>query len=209
MIPEHQAIKKKLHITEVAMNLFKELGYASVKVVDICRAADVSLGTFYHYFSSKDDIIDESYQAIDALVFERIGNIATESPAMRIIEILKRSGEVMQHELGAMFVTQSYHQIISKKTSYSFSHHRNLFLLLQKTIEEGITQGCIRPGVDPEGLTELCLRVSRGVIFDWCLQDGTYDLSKVIEHDLRLMIHAYLTSHCQEQISKDTGTLGS
>lgn len=40
-------------IMDAAAALFAEQGYAATSVSDICRAADVSKGAFYHHFPSK------------------------------------------------------------------------------------------------------------------------------------------------------------
>jgi AcrR family transcriptional regulator len=189
---KRQAIAKKLHITETAMSLFREKGYGSVKVTEICKEANISLGTFYHYFSSKDSIIDDSYQAIDSLVFERIDNLEFPNPYAKLLGILEQSALVMQEELGYLFISQSYHQILSSKTKYSFSHERSLFRILEATVTEGIEKGCFWPDTDPQEISELCLRIGRGDIIDWCLQEGSYQLNERVVKDLKLILHSFI-----------------
>ena len=41
-----------------------------------------------------------------------------------------------------IFISGSYHQIISSKPDYSFSHERKVYCLLISTIEEGIKVDC-------------------------------------------------------------------
>jgi AcrR family transcriptional regulator len=189
---KRQAIAKKLNITEAAMSLFREKGYGSVKVTEICKAANISLGTFYHYFSSKDSIIDDSYQAIDSLVFERIGNMEFANPYTKLLGILEQSALVMQEELGYLFISQSYHQIISSRTQYSFSHERKLFITLEETVKEGIEAGCFHSDTNPQEISELCLRIGRGDIIDWCLQEGAYPLNERVVKDLKLILHSFI-----------------
>lgn len=49
-----QAMETKNRIFETAMELFAKKGYKDIKIEDICRLADVSVGAFYHYFPSKN-----------------------------------------------------------------------------------------------------------------------------------------------------------
>ena len=42
----------------IALDLFVEKGYENVTVMDIMLAAELSKGGMYHYFSSKEDILD-------------------------------------------------------------------------------------------------------------------------------------------------------
>lgn len=49
--------KKK--IFEASIKLINEKGYDATTIKDICKAADIGTGTFYHYFKSKQDIVIE------------------------------------------------------------------------------------------------------------------------------------------------------
>ncbi len=43
-------------IIQVAVRLFSDHGYDSAGVAEICEAADVSKGAFYHHFETKHEI---------------------------------------------------------------------------------------------------------------------------------------------------------
>ncbi|MFC0212072.1 FAD-dependent oxidoreductase [Paenibacillus chartarius] len=51
--------KKRETVMETALLLFVEHGFEHVSVDDIIARANISKGTFYHYFRSKEDILDE------------------------------------------------------------------------------------------------------------------------------------------------------
>ncbi len=51
--------KKREHVIEVALKMFMDSGYENVSVDDIIKTANISKGTFYHYFKSKDEIMIE------------------------------------------------------------------------------------------------------------------------------------------------------
>ena len=46
----------KNRIMESAMKLFSKEGFHGVTAVDICREAGAATGSFYHYFSNKEDL---------------------------------------------------------------------------------------------------------------------------------------------------------
>lgn len=187
---EKRARAKKLHITGIAMALFKERGYTNVKVTEICQAADISLGTFYHYFSSKDSIIDETYQLVDEQIFEHLQGKEFATPIDKILGLLEMSACIMQDELGFLLIVGSYYQLISSKPDYSYSHKRKLYKTLEQTIQEGIDQGYFKEDTNKTEIAEMCLRLGRGDILDWCMQGGTYKLSDLIVKDLKLMLHS-------------------
>jgi AcrR family transcriptional regulator len=55
-----RARKKALtrnNLEETALRLFVSRGYEQVRLEDICAACDVSLRTFFRYFTSKEDLV--------------------------------------------------------------------------------------------------------------------------------------------------------
>ncbi|NGY65438.1 TetR/AcrR family transcriptional regulator [Lentzea sp. NEAU-D13] len=62
--PAKHAAKKR-HITETAAGLFAEKGFDRTTVADICKAADISTGSLFHYFPTK--------RAIFLAIFEQDG----------------------------------------------------------------------------------------------------------------------------------------
>jgi AcrR family transcriptional regulator len=53
------AEETKDRILDAAQQLFFGRGYASTSVAEIIRAVDIAKGTFYHHFSSKEELLDE------------------------------------------------------------------------------------------------------------------------------------------------------
>lgn len=57
MTPKAKRTKAKL--LQAAKQLFKEKGYNDIPVEKITKTAEVAKGTFYHYFTKKEDIVLE------------------------------------------------------------------------------------------------------------------------------------------------------
>ena len=62
--------KTRSRIAKNAIKLINEQGYDQTKVQDICKATDIGVGTFYHYYRSKEDILvnyirEESKEIMD------------------------------------------------------------------------------------------------------------------------------------------------
>lgn len=53
--------EKKRHITDTAAGLFARKGFERTTVADICRAADISTGSLFHYFPTKRAIFREIF----------------------------------------------------------------------------------------------------------------------------------------------------
>jgi AcrR family transcriptional regulator len=56
---EEQKEQRKKQIIFVALDLFVKKGYAATKVSDIAKAANMSVGLLFHYFESKEKLLEE------------------------------------------------------------------------------------------------------------------------------------------------------
>lgn len=54
--------EKKRHITDTAAGLFALKGFDRTTVADICKAADISTGSLFHYFPTKRAIFLEIFE---------------------------------------------------------------------------------------------------------------------------------------------------
>lgn len=53
-----RAIRRQAMLQKSLLDLLQNNEYGNVTVTDICRQANIPRRTFYHYFSSKDEIVD-------------------------------------------------------------------------------------------------------------------------------------------------------
>jgi len=91
--PRRPALKPacdtKQKLIGTALELIWKSSYGSVSVDDICKAADVKKGSFYHFFPSKADLaiaaLEESYASMKP-EFDRV--FSPESPPLRRFEDL-------------------------------------------------------------------------------------------------------------------------
>jgi len=91
----------KERLIETAMDLIWVSSYGSVSVDDICKAADVKKGSFYHYFPSKIDLAIAAMEASFAEYKPLLDEIF--SPATPPIERFKKYialGYEHQQEIG-------------------------------------------------------------------------------------------------------------
>ncbi len=63
-------------IIAAALQLFTRRGYFSTSVPDMARAAQVSVGSIYHYFQDKEDVARELFQSLMKGLQEALAKIA-------------------------------------------------------------------------------------------------------------------------------------
>ncbi len=189
---QKQAIATKLKITETSIALFKEKGFDNVKIQDICLAADISVGAFYHHFKSKSQIITTAFIQIDSLIRENLESkiFASHLDKLRALSI---EGSSLVEELGWSFVSEAYKNLISNDKKYTFVDYQYVGYEFKRCIEMALKNGEIKDNVDPDLLVKTLLRLSRGAIFDWCLHKGDYPLKDQILYDINLILKVYST----------------
>jgi TetR/AcrR family transcriptional repressor of nem operon len=94
--------ESKLKLLNAALHVIRERGYSATTVDDICHAAGVTKGSFFHHFKSKDDL------ALSAAAFwseMTEGFFATapyrrlDDPLQRLLGYVDFRAEILQGEL--------------------------------------------------------------------------------------------------------------
>lgn len=184
---QKQAIATKLKILEISFGLFKSKGYDSVKVQDICDAAEISVGAFYHHFDSKLEIINTGYEQVDTLLLERYASKKHTDYRQMIVDLMGEGGDLLE-ELGWPFVSEVYKNLITLDNKYTLSENRPVYIELKRALTQAMDNGILEQTQSADSLAMTIMRLSRGAIFDWCLNKGTYNLKHRILEDINLVI---------------------
>ncbi len=83
---ERKKAKMRAAIQQEALRLFREQGYDTTTVEDICRAAEVSPSTFFRYFPTKEDAV--LYDILDPVI---ISMFKAQPANLSPVEAIRRS----------------------------------------------------------------------------------------------------------------------
>jgi AcrR family transcriptional regulator len=174
--------RTKSKLMDASLELFKERGYAAVTVDDITQAAGVAKGTFYTYFATKSDIIAEEFWRIDGYYQEyalkHLGKLG--SAREQLLAFTRAQMKYIRDAVGngslKIFYANQAEQTGSGKmiTNQDRQWHR----IIRDIFLHGQENGEFRKDLDADRLTLLFNRFVRGVLLDWCVQDGSFDLVK-------------------------------
>lgn len=173
-----QASQTKNKIFTAATELFNEIGFDKVTIRDICKKAEVALGTFYLHFNSKHEILYEIYHKADDLFeYKQISKRNDLNTFEKIVEIIRiQLSMASTFHLKSDSIKQLYIYQIESDNKYFLSEDRKLFKQLHKIVEDAQLDGEIRNDVNSHDISWRILRFSRGIIFDWCLHNCDYDI---------------------------------
>ncbi len=187
-----QAEETKLHIFNTALKLLDEMGFEKITIRDIVRTANVSIGTFYYYYASKLDVFYETYALADQYFEETVAPQLTQDTAgARIICFFDHYARYCS-DLTSVTLTS----ILFNSNNKYFDRNNSIGILriLPELISFGQNSGALRSDVPPEGMTRFLMLSVRGLVYDWCIHDGGYDLRKAMRLHVERLLKGCLRS---------------
>ena len=73
-------VDKRRVILDAAIRVFAREGFHRCRVSDIANEANVAYGLVYHYFRSKDEVLNTLFSERWALLLETIEDVDTQAP---------------------------------------------------------------------------------------------------------------------------------
>ena len=168
-------------IVEKGIALIEERGYDNVSVQDIVGAAQVSVGTFYHYFESKDafyySYIHSMFTDVDGSLLEHmdlplIYNLRHYFE-MWFKQIQQLSPEYLAQWLGHS-ADSAYHERVNLVQDVGQMH----IDAIQACLEGYVAKGELAPGAPTSELAVRIVTVLYGVDVRWCMTNGKLDLGQ-------------------------------
>ena len=186
-----QAEETKSRIIKSAFELMEEKGYDSLTIVDISRRAGVSVGTFYHHFQAKLDILAETLRmADDYYLSVCLPSITAIIAGERIIEFFDYYARfVIRQGINNARVIYNPHM------EFLTSEDRPLFRIVEEMIASGQKESTIKLDITPKELANLLVIGARGVAFDWAAHKGKYDLEEKMHHYMELLVSSIKIQH--------------
>jgi AcrR family transcriptional regulator len=187
--------EKRQHILEAAEECFQRDGFRGASIGDICAAARMSPGHLYHYFDSKEAIIEAIFESRLEREAAIVGEL-TLTPNADLITVLcgwlnRRVKDVRAHgtSLGLEIRAESARNpTIAKIASRADRGTREL---LSRLIREGQERGQVDPGLDPDSIAAVVHSIIFGLNRLGAIRDPTFDM-KSASAMLKLLIERFL-----------------
>jgi len=152
---------KKSRITQAAVMVFAQKGYANATVADIATRAEIGKGTIYEYFASKEDLFFAVFEwfKVQSRNAARVNiSVLGESAANRL-EALSDSLMGMWQEIEDVFTLTMEFWAASSSSQMRDrfkASFRNMYQdfrgIVKALIYEGIRHGEFRPDINPESV---------------------------------------------------------
>lgn len=181
---KEQAEETRHRIYTSAIELMEENGFGNFTIEDISKRAGVSVGAFYHYFDSKNDILaDIFYRADDYFSTQVASSLNNKSILEQIIEYFDHYAK-FNVDCGI----ETTQQIFNAKIKFFIEKGRPMLEMLEDLICQGQEKNEIRRDTDAKELVKYLLVMARGIVFDWSIYDGSYDLEATMHKYMQNLV---------------------
>jgi AcrR family transcriptional regulator len=184
-----QADTTRQKIYEVAVRLMEDKGFRKTTIEEIAAKAEVSVGTFYHYFKSKEAVFFDLFKKADEYFEQTVAPELAKAEAAGLaaseqIVLFFRYYGVYNVNRGFGNISQLY----NTKNQLFVKKGRFMQELLMRVIAKGQAAGSLSREMSPEEAMEYLFIANRGVVYDWCIHGGDYDLVEKAESYTRLLV---------------------
>jgi len=149
-------------LLDTALGLFLEHGYDRTSVEQITQAVGVAKGTFYHYFATKDELLEQLVDRFSDRIFEQIQRALSETEGGALDRF-----RVMMASSATAKVVRANETLLITESLYSENNREMLDRMregwisrLHPIISDIVSQGC-EEGVfdvpDVASFTDICL----------------------------------------------------
>lgn len=154
---------RRNELVDAAWELFSRHGYDRTPVSAIIEKIGVSKGTFYHYFKSKEDILDAAIERITIAIADEI-RAAIREPGLSAIEKLNRFMEASrQWKAEHVDELREVTRLVYRDENLRLRHKmdvRTMMLMapiFTEIISQGVEEGVFLVKEDPGMVAELIL----------------------------------------------------
>lgn len=172
--------KTKAKITKVAWQLFHEKGYSETTIDDIIAASGTSKGSFYHYYSSKDELLSSLSELFDAKYEEVMQTLDPEMNSYeKLLYLCYTVHDMIEKEIPIGLLSSLYSsQVVTKGDKHLQNQDRYYYQIITQIISEGQQRGQITTDMPVREIQRLYTLAERAIIYDYCICNGNYSLGE-------------------------------
>jgi TetR/AcrR family transcriptional regulator, fatty acid metabolism regulator protein len=161
---------RRRELVDAAARVFARKGFHASRVGDIAEEAGVAHGLLYHYFRSKDEVLETIFRDTWELLVVETGRIEESGLALR--EQLRRFARIY---LGSWLIAPDSIRVLVREVARSpeigerIDEIRHVFSGLTRMIEAGKARGEVRASCDPELATFVVYGALEEILTGWAL----------------------------------------
>ncbi len=180
-------------IIVAAWKLFYEQGYENTTIEEIIEESGTSKGSFYHYFAGKDALLSSLSYMFDEKYEELMGEMAPDMHSFDKLMYLNRELFLLvENSISIELLAKLYSsQLTTKGEKHLLDHNRVYYKVLRAIFAEGQKKGEITEELSTGELVKVYALCERALLYDWCLANGDYSLTRYAERMFPLFLEKF------------------
>ena len=177
---------KKQEIIEAFLRLMETTPFEEISVTDICAAAGISIGGFYHYFNRKNDILILAFQLNEEHLVNKIVPLFSKNEPVENLKTFAHHWAIHIYKQGIKIAKPI---CTLAPSDYDHKGHINKTKqILFELFRTGQAMGQIPEIFGAERMADLFLIALRGVFIDWARRDGSYSLVNTMDEFIQFFL---------------------
>ncbi len=167
-------MKRRSEILSKVMKLTEKTPFEDLSIRDICEGTGISVGSFYHYFKEKSDLVTGLMDLIDSYMEKEVLPQLTCDSALENLRLISLG--FSQH-IANCGLEQAKLIAVYKPTDVDdYGARRLIFRMIESVVTAGQESGEFHKDLTPEKTSEMILTAISGVAVDWTRCRASYDL---------------------------------
>ena len=180
----------KLKLFDTAVGLLKEKPFEEINIRDIVAKAGVSVGTFYNYYATKMDVFYQSYSIADKFFAETVAPQLQCGTARERVFLFCDYYARYSSEVSGIKLTRLLYSV--DNTLFMRNAPNGMVDTLKRVLENGLCTGeFITHGDSISEMADYFMIALRGLVYNWCITNGNYDLRSITKHFVNRLLFAY------------------
>lgn len=177
---KEQAVLTKKKIFDTTMLLIRKKSYSKITIREICQNAEISIGTFYLYFLSKDDILLDLYRKMEQDFIPEPDNAVTSPDAGQfqtsLLTIVEQFLSHLHRSFEKDLLQEIYRIALSSAEAALFSQESPFYQFIFSRLTAAAEAGRLCNSTELSFLIQNIFTFLLGHIFHW-LSDDSVDFS--------------------------------
>ena len=171
---KEQSRQTQRKIFDTFMLLIKKQGYSKITIRSICQQANISVGTFYLYFSSKDEILLDLYNKIEQkIVFSSVvddfsKNSIIDCICQDFISYFLCMIETLEKEL----LKEFYRYTLLSGNNKFIDNNTPLYHRILNHLNHADSEGMLLANEKPSNICDKIFIFVQSYIFNWLTDDN-------------------------------------
>jgi AcrR family transcriptional regulator len=189
---------QKNHIIKTAGELFFRLGVRSVSIDDICRELGMSKKTFYVYFASKDELIEQLLNANIAYISGKMEELLSLGDFRQLVKVFIKRQEAEKNDVRRVpqlvyDLKKYYPRQFADFQVQCFETQKEYII---KYLELGVKQGLVRANLNIELTAVLFAKIHSDAIRD-------FEVIEAHNHNMHQLAHTAMDVFVRGVLSEE------